>query len=96
MIQRSLKPLGILNQYKGIGGEQNDTNGMYEVLLFYWSQVKATFPEAWNLTSQKSRLMHSAGIRSMGVLMDQIMMRIETSSEPESELKNTSKNETIL
>ena len=87
MIQRSLKPLGILNQYKGIGGEQNDTNGMYEVLLFYWSQVKATFPEAWNLTSQKSRLMHSAGIRSMGVLMDQIMMRIETSSEPESELK---------
>ena len=52
MIQRSLKPLGILNQYKGIGGEQNDTNGMYEVLLFYWSQVKATFPEAWNLTSK--------------------------------------------
>jgi len=89
MIQRSLKPLGILNQYKGIGGEQNDTDGMYEVLLFYWSQVKATFPEAWNLTPQKSRLMHSAGIRSMGVLMDQVMMRIETSSDPAAELKKT-------
>ena len=35
--------------------------------------------------------MHSAGIRSKGVLMDQIMMRIETSSEPESELKTLQK-----
>ena len=91
MIQRSLRPLGILNQYKGIGSDQNDTNGMYEILMFYWSHVKATFPDAWNLTSQKSRLMHSAGIRSMGVLMDQVMMRIETSPDPGKELSKTLK-----
>ena len=48
MIQRSLRPLGILNQYKGIGTDQNDTNGMYEILMFYWSHVKANFFEAWN------------------------------------------------
>ena len=89
MILKSLKPLGILNQFKGIGNEQNDSDAMYKILVFYWSQVKKVFPEAWGLTSQKSRLMHSAGIRSMGVLMDQIMMRIESLPDPEKELFGT-------
>ena len=60
---------------------------MYEILMFYWSHVKATFPDAWNLTPQKSRLMHSAGIRSMGVLMT-AMMRIETSPDLQRTFKD--------
>ena len=89
MIQKSLRPLGILNQFKGIGNEQNDSEAMYKILVFYWSKVRKVFPEAWGLNSQQSRLMHSAGIISMGVLMDQIMMRIESLPNPEEELIKT-------
>jgi len=92
MIQKSLKPLGILNQFKGIGNEQNDSEAMYKILVFYWSQVRKVFPEAWGLTPQKSRLMHNAGIKSMGVLMDQIMMRIESLPNPEKELLDSLNN----
>ena len=89
MIQKSLRPLGILNQFKGIGNEQNDSEAMYKILVFYWSIVRKVFAESWGLNSQKSRLMHSAGIISMGVLMDQIMMRIESLPNPEEELIET-------
>ena len=64
---------------------------MYKILILYWSQVRKVFPEEWGLTPQKSRLMHSAGVRSMGVLMDHIMMRIESLSNPEQELFKTFK-----
>ena len=91
MIQKSLRPLGILNQFKGIGNEQNDSEAMYKILILYWSQVRKVFPEEWGLTPQKSRLMHSAGVRSMGILMDHIMMRIESLPNPEQELFETLK-----
>ena len=91
MIQKSLRPLGILNQFKGIGNEKNDSEAMYKILILYWCQVRKVFPEEWGLTPQKSRLMHSAGIRSMGVLMDHIMMRIESLPNPEQELFETLK-----
>ena len=89
MIQKSLRPLGILNQLKGVWNEQNDSEAMYKILVFYWSIVRKVFAESWGLNSQKSRLMHSAGIISMGVLMDQIMMRIESLPNPEEELIET-------
>jgi len=89
MITSSLKPLGILNQYKGIGNENHDSENMYKVLVFFWNEVKNTFPDAWGISSQKSRLMHSAGIRAMGTLMDQVMMIIESMPNSQQELSKT-------
>ena len=51
-------------------------------LVLYWSAVRDTFPEAWGKPPTESRLMHSAGIRAMGALMDQIMLRADSRPTP--------------
>lgn len=77
----SLKsPLGALGQYKR-NGDGADANAMYETMVLYWSAVRDTFPEAWGKPPTQSRLMHSAGIRAMGALMDQIMLRTDSSAD---------------
>lgn len=73
MIRSSVQnPLGALAPYKGTGTESADIENMYRILLTYWTAVKEVFPDAWGLDPRKSRLMHSAGIEAMGVLMDRI------------------------
>ena len=87
-IAKNLRPpIGALNQYKGLGSEPSDTDSMYQTLVTYWSAVKDVFPDAWGISSKKSRLMHSAGIRAMGVLMDQIMLRADGMPNPKSEIR---------
>jgi hypothetical protein len=54
---------------------------MYRLLVTFWSAVKAVFPEAWGKDSRHSRLMHSAGIEAMGVLMDRIYARLSGSED---------------
>jgi len=76
MIRASLSnPLGALSQYKALGEEQADLESMYETLKNFWSAVRDTFSDAWGKDPRKSRLMHSAGIESVGVLMDRIYAR---------------------
>ena len=62
---------------------------MYRALSLYWSAVKDAFPEAWGKHPTESRLMHSAGIRAMGALMDPIMLRADSASSPETEVRET-------
>ena len=84
MIRNSLSsPLGALAQYKAMGRENADLDAMYKVLVTFWSAVKAVFPEAWGKDPRKSRLMHSAGIEAMGVLMDRIYGRLLGADEDE-------------
>ena len=88
--RRNLRPpLGALNQFKGLGNAPSDMDGMYKTIIVYWSKVKETFPEAWGIPSTKSRLMHSAGIRVMGELMDQVMLRADGSVDPVGEIKKS-------
>lgn len=68
-------PLGALSQFKPFGESKANTERMYEALVAYWSGVREVFPEAWGKPPAKSRLMHSAGIAAMGVLMDRIVAR---------------------
>ncbi len=67
---------GALGQFKG-NGSGNDAEAMYDTLLLYWSAVKEAFPEAWGKAPANSRLMHSAGIRAMGALMDPLMLKLD-------------------
>jgi DGQHR domain-containing protein len=71
-------PLGALATFRvsSPGREGADLEGMYAMLITFWSAVKAVFPEAWGRDPRHSRLMHSAGIEAMGVLMDRIYARI--------------------
>jgi hypothetical protein len=67
---------GALGQFKRTG-DGADADAMFEALVLYWGAVRDTFPEAWGKPPTQSRLMHSAGIRAMGALMDQIMLRTD-------------------
>ncbi|BCF87089.1 DGQHR domain-containing protein DpdB [Paraburkholderia largidicola] len=82
MIRNSMNnPLGALAPYKGLGREGVDVGGMYKILITYWSSVRDVFPDAWGVDPKRSRLMHSAGIEAMGVLMDRIYARLAGQSE---------------
>jgi DGQHR domain-containing protein len=52
-----------------------DIEDQLEVLKEFWDGVKRTFPEAWGKPPRLSRLMHGAGVISMGFLMDTISDR---------------------
>jgi DGQHR domain-containing protein len=83
LIKSSLSnPLGALAPFKSVGREGTvDGAGMYRILTTYWSAVKAVFPDAWGKDPRQSRLMHSAGLIAMGLLMDAIYARLPPDSE---------------
>jgi DGQHR domain-containing protein len=90
-IKNNLKsPLGALAQYRN-GGAKVDIENMYQSLVTYWSAVRDTFPQAWGKHPTKSRLMHSAGIRAVGALMDPIMLRADSFPSPEEEVRQSLK-----
>ena len=67
--------LGALAPYKAVGDIPADVDAMYKVLVAYWTAVSNVFPEAWGRPPTESRLMHSAGLEAMSLLMDRIMSR---------------------
>jgi len=82
MIRQSLSnPLGALASYKPTDTEPGDVDAMCTILVTYWSAVRDVFPEAWGKDPRQSRLMHSAGILAMGVLMDRIYARLTGANE---------------
>lgn len=66
-------PTGCLFPYRNMATGETDFKGVRSVLFTFWSKVRETFPEAWGLPPSQSRLMHGAGIRAMGRLMDRMM-----------------------
>jgi len=79
MIRNSMNnPLGALATYRlaSHGREGVDLESMYRLLMTFWSAVRSVFASAWGRDARHSRLMHSAGILAMGVLMDRIYARI--------------------
>lgn len=74
MIEESLtSSSGCLFPYRNIAANETDAEGICAALVAYWTAVKRIFPDAWGKPANQSRLMHGAGIRSMGRLMDRIM-----------------------
>lgn len=87
-IRLNLKPpLGALSQYTRDSGEGSDTDAMYHALVLYWSAVRDSFPQAWGRPPSESRLMHSAGIRAMGALMDAVMLRADAAPDAEKDVR---------
>lgn len=77
--------MGALSQYRG--ADEADIDAMYRTLFTYWTAVRDAFPDAWGKKTTESRLTHSAGIRAMGVLMDQIMVRADSAADPDDEIR---------
>ena len=74
---RVVEASGCLFAYRNVATGETDSDMVMRLLIAYWSAVKSTFPEAWGLPPTKSRLMHGAGLKAMGTLMDAIVPRYD-------------------
>lgn len=82
MIRSSMtNPLGALYPYKSSNDETTNVEAMYQLLVLFWRAVKECFPNDWGADPKNSRLMHSAGITALGVLMDRIYAKISGREE---------------
>lgn len=78
MLEESLSSAtGCLYPYRNLATGETDFESISNLLLVYWTAVRNVFPEAWGKSPEKSRLMHGAGIRAVGRLMDKIMPGIK-------------------
>ncbi|GAA5192506.1 hypothetical protein GCM10023322_52290 [Rugosimonospora acidiphila] len=78
MIQESLTAsAGCLYPYRNLTSNEIDVDGIHHALCLYWSAVRDAFPDAWGKPATDSRLMHGAGIRSMGRLMDRVLSIVD-------------------
>jgi len=76
MLQESYRH-GCLYPYRNLSTGDTDVDGIHHALCIYWGAVRDAFPEAWGKPPTNSRLMHGAGIRAMGRLMDQVLGTID-------------------
>lgn len=73
MLGHSLSDGALLRiRLQAAGGEEAALEEMLSVVMTFWSAVAETWPKAWALTPRKSRLLHGAGIVSLGFVMDEI------------------------
>ena len=81
MLENSLSD-GVLYRYRETGTGESDVESMVSVLSSFWAAAAKVFPKAWGLPPLRSRLMHGAGIISMGFLMDAIAERYRDAGLP--------------
>lgn len=81
MLENSLSD-GVLFRFCYKEGGPGDTDSMMEILQNFWRAVSKVFPDAWGESTRRSRLMHGAGIISMGFLMDTIAERHRRTNIP--------------
>jgi DGQHR domain-containing protein len=81
MLEQSLSE-GLLYEFRDRADRGAHSESMLAVLKEFWSAVSAVFPDAWNKSPRRSRLMHGAGIISMGLLMDAIGDRYRSANPP--------------
>jgi hypothetical protein len=84
MLENSLND-GVLYRYRVRDDENSQVESMLDIIMAFWTAVRATFPKAWGLKPRQSRLMHGAGIVSLGFLMDAISDRYRTTGLPTRE-----------
>ncbi|MEZ4219005.1 MAG: DGQHR domain-containing protein DpdB [Myxococcota bacterium] len=74
MIENSLTD-GALYRFRASPADEDDLESMLRVLNSFWAAVASVFKTAWGISPRRSRLMHGAGIVSMGFVMDAIADR---------------------
>ncbi len=80
MLEHSLNE-GVLYRLREGSGDA-DLEPMLGVLFAFWGAVSEVFAEAWKLPPKRSRLMHGAGIVSLGLLMERIADRHRSKGLP--------------
>lgn len=67
---------GYLYNFRNPEDGSGDIERMAEFVNQYWSAVAFVFPHDWHSVPRRSRLVHGAGIVSMGFLMDAVADRL--------------------
>jgi DGQHR domain-containing protein len=73
---------GALYQWFDPDTGMGDTESMLQLLKAFWSAVKETFPEAWDVSPRRSRLVHGVGVIALGCLMDEISYELRSDGIP--------------
>lgn len=81
MIENSLTDGALYLARFNTSTEQGLAESMLLLLKAFWSACRDTFPDAWGISPRKSRLMHGAGIITMGLVMDAVADRIDPTSD---------------
>jgi hypothetical protein len=81
MLENSLSD-GVLYRFRDAKDGGGDTEAMLRVLHAFWRAVAEVFRDAWRLPPRRSRLMHGAGIVSIGFVMDAIADRYRQTGLP--------------
>jgi DGQHR domain-containing protein len=71
MLENSLTD-GVLYAYRDPETGHGDVEAMLTVLRAFWDAVAGTFEDAWDESPRRSRLVHGAGIVSLGFFMDTV------------------------
>src|SRR5262249_20609539 len=66
---------GVLFRLRAADDTSDDIDSMLSALRAFWGAVREVFAEAWGLPPRRSRLMHGAGVITLGLLMDAISDR---------------------
>jgi len=85
MCENSLSD-GVLHRFRDSIRGGGDAECMLQVLKDFWSAVSKVFDDAWGLPPRRSRLMHGAGIVSLGFIMDAISDRYSYTQIPTEEI----------
>lgn len=85
MLENSLSD-GVLYRFRSSSSDDGDAEAMLRVLKAFWGAVADRFPDAWAVPPKRSRLMHGAGIVSMGFVMDAIADRRRANGIPDREM----------
>lgn len=80
MLENSITD-GALYRFRDPDTGRGNMEKMLEVLFNFWAAVRETFPQAWGQPPRRSRLMHGAGIMSLGFVMDAITDRRSNGDE---------------
>jgi hypothetical protein len=84
LLENSLSD-GVLYRFRDPESGAGNTEEMLAVLKAFWEALRLTFKSAWGKPPQRSRLMHGAGVVSMGFVMDAIADRHRESRTPTCE-----------
>lgn len=83
MIENSLTDGVLYRLRQGQGSDERlGAEMLLAVLYNYWKAVRTVFAEAWGLPPKRSRLMHGAGVVSLGFLMDAIAEHYRSTDIP--------------
>lgn len=82
MLTESLSNFGgCLYPYRNPTSGETDYAAVLRTVTVFWTCVRDTFPDAWGRPPEESRLMHGAGLRAMGRLMDRVMGPLNPNDE---------------